>query len=100
MKTRKRTRKQRKGILKRIKIRETGDQFPKYDNQIFTILIESCSKDSKDPDQIGICKIKWVKVPKKCCKWDIPISYDTMEKRKWFDFWFLGDADYEVIFLD
>ena len=98
------TRKRKQGIIKRIRIQETGDQFPKYNNKsdIFTIAIQSCSKNPEYEDHAGRCKIQWLKKPKKCCKYDIPIKWNSISKNKSppYNYWFLGDADYKVIFLD
>ena len=98
------TRKRKGGIIKKIRIIETGDQFPKYNskNDIFTILIESCLKTSEFEEQNGRCKIKWLKIPKKCCKYGIPTKWDSISKNKTtpYNYWYLGDADYKVVFLD
>ena len=94
------TKKRKNGIIKKIKIREIGDQFPKYDKDVFTISIESCSNTPEYDGETGNCKIKWLKVPKRCCKWNIPTSWTAMKKNKHYKYWFIGDADYEVIFLD
>ena len=98
------TRKRKNGIIKRIRIQETFDNFPKFDgkNDIFTVLIESCSKTPEYENHAGTCKIQWLKVPKKCCKYGIPNEWNTITKNKHppFNYWFLGDADYKVVFLD
>ena len=98
------TRKRKGGIIKKIRIIETGDQFPKYNskNDIFTILIESCLKSPEFEGHNGKCKIKWLKVPKKCCKYGIPSNWDSISKNKTppYNYWYLGDADYKIVFLD
>jgi len=90
-------RKKRKGgVIKRIRLIELGGQFPTFNrkNDIFTIQIESCG--------IGECKIKWIKTPDTCCKWNIPIVFDKIRFNKDppYNFWFMGDADYKVVFLN
>lgn len=101
MKTR---RNRKKNITRKIRIIETGEQFPKYNSKddIFTIMIESCSKKPEYKGHAGMCKIKWLHVPKKCCKWDIPVKWNSINKNKSppYNYWFLGDADYKVVFLD
>jgi hypothetical protein len=98
------TRKHKGGIIKKIRIHETGDQFPKYNGKddIFTILIKSCATSPEYADEAGRCKIQWLKLPKKCCKWGIPTTWNSMSKNKSppYTYWFLGDGDYKVEFLE
>lgn len=96
------TRKRKEGIIKKIRLIEVGGQFPKFNgkNDTFTILIESCLKNPEFEGHKGECKIKWLKVPKKCCKYSIPNGWDSMSKNKFSPHWFLGDFDYQVVFLD
>ena len=96
------TRKQNLKGIKRIRIIELGDQFLKFDgkNDIFTIEIEKCGSEDFHGER---CKIRWLKLPKKCSKKyfiDILSNYDYMSKNKHYNYWFLGDVDYKVIFLD
>jgi hypothetical protein len=96
------TRKQ-KTKVRRIRIKELSGQFPKFDakNDVFTIEITSCKKKPSYQDEEGRCNIKWIRVPEKCCKWNIPKVYEYMTKNRKspYNYWFLGDGDYKVIFL-
>jgi hypothetical protein len=87
------------GTIQRIQLKELGDQFPKYDRDVFTIRIGPIMK-LNDEFKTEVRSIEWLKVPSKCCKWNVPTVWDTMKKNTYYNkFWWLGDVDYEVIFL-
>ena len=84
----------RKKNNRNIRLIETGGQLPKL-NGVYTIQIESCRTTPEHENQHGKCNIKWIKGPKKIY-WD----YISKNRKPPYNYWYLGDGDYKVQFLN
>jgi len=45
------------------------------------------------------CQIEWVKIPLAFEKTDYPFSMKYIARNNKLPFWFIGDADYEIVWL-
>ena len=88
------TRKRNNQNNRKIRLIETGGQLPKL-NGVYTIQIESCRTTPEHENQHGKCNIKWIKGPKKIY-WD----YISKNRKPPSNYWYLGDGDYKVQFLN
>lgn len=91
-----------KGVVYKVQLKKYHHFYsvPTVGKSVCEIMVKTCKSTKGANKTVGkVCEIEWVKVPAMFRKSDFPFTVNRISKNNRFDFWFLGDADYELVFL-